>query len=157
MSSHRRPARILHFNVTAHPTAEWTGPQLRETFPFDLIPCYLLRDRDGIFGFDFTRHVEDLGIQAVLSAPRSPWQRAYVERVIRSIRLECLDYLIVFSEASLRRTLSSYFAYYHGAGTHLSLGEDAPHPRPVQPATLGRVFAIAQLGGLHKRYELRAA
>ena len=149
--------RILHFNVTAHPTAEWTGQQLREAFPFDQIPRYLLRDRDGIFGFDFTRHVKALGIKEVLSAPRSPWQRAYVERLIGTIRRECLDHLIVFSEAALRRTLSSYFEYYHGARTHLSLGKDAPNPRPVQPTTLGRVVAIAQVGGLHHRYERLAA
>ena len=149
--------RILHFNVTAHPTAEWTGQQLREAFPFDQVPRYLLRDRDDIFGFDFTRHVKALGIKEVLSAPRSPWQRAYVERLIGTIRRECLDHLIVFSEASLRRTLSSYFEYYHGARTHLSLCKDAPNPRPVQPTTLGRVVAIAQVGGLHHRYERRAA
>ncbi len=149
--------RILHFNVTAHPTAEWTGQQLREAFPFDQVPRYLLRDRDDIFGFDFTRQVKALGIKEVLSAPRSPWQRAYVERVIGTIRRECLDHLIVFSEASLRRTLSSYFEYYHGARTHLSLCKDAPNPRPVQPTTLGRVVAIAQMGGLHHRYERRAA
>ena len=92
--------RILNFNVTAHPTAEWTGQQLREAFPFDRIPRYLLRDRDGIFGVDFTRQVKALGIGEVLSAPRSPWQRAYVERVIGTIRRECLDHLIVFGETS---------------------------------------------------------
>ena len=95
--------RIVHFNVTAHPTAEWTGQQLREAFPFDQVPRYLLRDRDGIFGCDFTRQVKAMGIQEVLSAPRSPWQRAYVERVIGTIRRECLDHVIVFSVAGLQR------------------------------------------------------
>src|SRR6516165_3624641 len=90
--------RILHFNVTAHPTAEWTGQQLREAFPFDEVPRYLLRDRDGIFGADFTKEAGHLGIEEVLSAPRSPWQRAYIERVIGSIRRECLDHVIVFNE-----------------------------------------------------------
>ena len=90
--------RILHFNVTAHPTAEWTGQQLREAFPFDQLPRYLLRDRDAIFGDDFREQVRDMGIHEVLSTPRSPWQRAYVERVIGSIRRECLDHLIVFNE-----------------------------------------------------------
>jgi transposase InsO family protein len=84
--------RILHFNVTAHPTAEWTGQQLREAFPFDQIPSYLLRDRDAIFGDEFREQIRDMGIREVLSSPRSPWQRAYVERVIGSIRRECLDH-----------------------------------------------------------------
>ena len=98
-----------------------------------------------------------MGIKEVLSAPRSPWQRAYVERVIGTIRRECLDHVIVFSEASLRRTLLLYFTYYHGARTHLSLRKDAPDTRPVHPTTLGRVIAIPQVGGLHHRYERRAA
>ena len=112
--------RILHFNVTAHPTVEWSGQQLREAFPFDQGPRYLLRDRDAIFGHDFGEQVRDMGIREVLSAPRSPWQRAYIERVIESIRRECLDHGIVFHETSLRRTLASYFQYYHQSRTHLS-------------------------------------
>ena len=99
--------RILHFNVSRHPTAEWAGQQLRETFPFDHVPRYLLRDRDRIFGQDFRERVRDMDIEEVLSTPRSPWQRAYVERVIGSIRRECLDHLIVFNEASLRRQWTS--------------------------------------------------
>ena len=149
--------RILHFNVTAHPTAEWTGQQLREAFPFDQLPRYLLRDRDAIFGHDFREQVRDLGIQEVLSTPRSPWQRAYVERLIGSIRRECLDHVIVFHETSLRRTLHLYFDYYHRSRTHLSLGKDSPKPRPVQPPELGQVVALPQAGGLHYRYERRAA
>lgn len=148
--------RILHCNVTAYPTAEWTAQQLRNAFPWDTVPRYLLRDRDKIFGEEFTQQVRDLGIQEVLSAPRSPWQRAYVERAIGTIRRECLDHLIVFGEASLRRTLRLYFDYYH-ARTHLALGKDAPEPRPVQPPELGGVVAIPQVGGLHHRYERRAA
>ena len=149
--------RILHFNVTAHPTAEWTGQQLREAFPFDQPPRYLLRDRDAIFGDDFREQVRDMGIREVLSAPRSPWQRAYVERVIGSIRRECLDHIIVFQESSLRRTLNSYFDYYHRSRTHLSLGKDSPEPRPIQPPKMGSVVAVPQVGGLHHRYERRAA
>ena len=95
-------------------------------------------------------------IQEVLSAPRSPWQRAYVERVIGSIPRECLDHMIVFSEESLRRILSSYFAYYHGSRTHLGLGKDTPDPRPVQRPEVGRVVAVAQVGGLHHRNERTA-
>jgi len=93
--------RIVHFNVTAHPTAEWTKQQLREAFPFDQIPRYLLRDRDSIFDGEFRKAVKALGIKEVLSTPRSPWQRAYVERVIGTLRRECLDHVIIFSEASL--------------------------------------------------------
>jgi putative transposase len=149
--------RILHFNVTAHPTAEWTGQQLREAFPFDQLPRYLLRDRDRIFGDDFREQVRDMGICEVLSAPRSPWQRAYVERVIGSIRRECLDHVIVFHENSLRRTLHSYFDYYHRSRTHLSLGKDSPEPRAIQPPEMGTVVGLPQVGGLHHRYERRAA
>jgi putative transposase len=104
--------RIVHFGVTAHPTAEWTAQQLREAFPWGTAPRYLLRDRDRIFGQDFVEQVKAMGIQQVLSAPRSPWQRAYVERVIGSIRRECLDHIIVFSESSLHRALTAYFTYY---------------------------------------------
>ena len=149
--------RVVHFNVTAHPTAEWTGQRLREAFPFDQLPRYLLRDRDAIFGDEFRQQLTHLGIQEILSAPRSPWQRAYVERIISSIRRECLDHLIVFNEISLRRTLRSYFEYYHQSRTHLSLGKDSPEPRAIQPVEMGRVVAMPQVGGLHHRYERRAA
>src|ERR1700722_935028 len=149
--------RVLHFNVTAHPTAEWTAQQLREAFPFDRVPRYLLRDRDRIFDDTFRAQVDNMEIKEVLSAPRSPWQRAYVERIIGSVRRECLDHLIVFGERSLRRTLYSYFSYYHQTRLHLSLGKDAPEPRPIQPPKLGPVVAVLQVGGLHHRYERRAA
>src|SRR6201987_1635254 len=115
--------RILHFGVTAYLTAEWTGQQLRNAFPWESAPRYLLRDRDRIFGKEFVEQVKAMGIQQVLSAPRSPWQRAYVERVIGSIRRECLDHVIVFNESSLRHILSAYCAYYHNWRTHLSLGK----------------------------------
>jgi putative transposase len=149
--------RILHFNVTTHPTAEWVGQQLREAFPFDQLPRYLLRDRDAIFGNDFREQVQDMGICEVLSAPRSPWQRAYIERVIGSIRRECLDHVIVFHENSLRRTLNSYLDYYHRSRTHLSLAKDSPEPRAIQPPEMGSIVAIPQVAGLHHRYERRAA
>jgi transposase InsO family protein len=149
--------RIAHFNVTAHPTAEWTAQQLREAFPFEQIPRYLLRDRDCIFGGAFRKHVKPMGIKEVLSAPRSPWQRAYVERVIGTIRRECLDHVIVFNEASLHRHVKSFMAYYHESRTHLSLAKDAPQSRPVQGPEVGRIVAIPQVGGLHHRYERRAA
>jgi putative transposase len=149
--------RILHFNVTAHPTAEWTGQQLREAFPFDQLPRYLLRDRDAIFDDAFRGQVRDMGIHEVLCTPRSPWQRAYVECVIGSIRRECLDHVVVFHESSLRRILRSYLDYYHRSRTHLSLGKDSPEPRSIQPEQMGRVVALPQVGGLHHRYERRTA
>ena len=149
--------RIVYFNVTAHPTAEWTAQQLREAFPFDQAPQYLLRDRDRIFGAEFSQQVADLGTEEVLGAPRSPWQRGYVERIIGTIRRECLDHVIVFNEASLYRHLTSFLAYYHESRTHLSLGKDAPEARGVQPPEQGRIIAIPQVGGLHHRYERRAA
>ncbi len=149
--------RIVHCNVTAHPTAEWTGQQLRNAFPFDQLPRYLLRDHDTIFGENFRQQVRDMGIEEVLSTPRSPWQRAYVERVIGSIRRECLDHVIVFDETSLRRMLASYIDYYHRSRTHLSLGKDSPEPRAVQPPRIGPVVSVRQVGGLHHRYERRAA
>jgi len=101
--------------------------------------------------------VKVMGIKEVLSAPRSPWQRAYVERVIGTIRRECLDHLIVFNEASLRRTLGLYIDYYHRSRTHLALDKDSPEPRAVQPPKLGPVVSVPQVGGLHHRYERRAA
>jgi transposase InsO family protein len=143
--------RVVHFNVTAHPTTAWTAQQMLEAFPFDTAPKYLLRDRDSIYGQEFRKQVEVMNINEVLSAPQSPWQRAYVERVIGSIRRECLDHVIIFDEDSLRRTLSSYFSYYHRSRLHLSLGKDSPDSRPVQ--SVGIITAFAEVGGLHHRYE----
>jgi putative transposase len=149
--------RILHFAVTAHPTAEWTLQQLREAFPWETAPQFLLRDRDRIFGKDFVDQVKAMGIQQVLSAPRSPWQRAYVERVIGTIRRECLDHVIVFNEQSLRRHLRGFMDYYHRSRTHLGLQKDTPEARSIQAAEAGRIIAIPEVGGLHHRYERRVA
>jgi putative transposase len=130
---------------------KWTALQIREAFPFDIAPRYLLRDRDRIYGQEFRVQMEVMNINEVLSAPRSPWQRAYVERVIGSIRRECLDHVITFNEQSLRRTLRSYFSYYHRSRLHLSLEKDSPESRRVH--TVGSVIAIPEVGGLHHRYE----
>jgi transposase InsO family protein len=146
--------RVVHFNVKAHPTAEWAAQQMLEAFPFDAAPRYLLRDRDRIYGQEFREQVAAMNINEVLSAPRSPWQRAYVERVIGSIRRECLDHVIVFNEESLRRTFRSYFSYYHRSRLHLSLHKDSPDSRAVQ--SVGRVIAFPEVGGLHHRYERTA-
>ena len=99
--------------MTVHPTAEWTKQQLREAFPFDRLPRYLLRDRDAVFGEEFRQQVTDLGIHEGPVGPAIPWQRAYIDRMINSIRRDCLDHLIVFNQVSLRHTLHSYFEYYH--------------------------------------------
>ena len=148
---------ILHVGVTAHPTAAWTAQQLREAFPWETAPRYLLRDRDGIFGRDFVDQVTALGMSDVLSTPGSPWQRAFIERVIGTIRRECLDHVIVLSERSLRRHLIRFLAYYHQSRPHLGLQKDAPEPRPVQGPDVGRIVAFPEVGGLHHRYERRAA
>ena len=149
--------RILHVGVTAHPTADWTAQQLREAFPWEATPRYLLRDRDGIFGHTFVDQVTALGMSEVLSTPGSPWQRAYIERVIGTIRRECLDHVIVSTERGLRHHLSRFVDYYHQSRTHLGLHKDAPEPRPVQGPEAGRVVAFPEVGGLHHRYERRAA
>jgi transposase InsO family protein len=119
--------RIVHFAVTAHPTAEWTAQQMREAFPWDSAPRYRLRDRDEIFGQDFVKQVKAMGIKQVLSAPHSPWQRAYVERVIGTIRRECLDHMIVFNERSLCRHLQQFLEYYHRNRVHLALEKDCAY------------------------------
>ncbi len=143
--------RVVHVAVTEHPTAAWTVQQFRNAFPWDELPRYLLRDRDHAFD-----HVKTIGIQEVLTAPGSPWQNAYVERFIGSVRRECLDHVIVLTAAGLRRVLHEYVAYYSRTRTHLGLNKDAPVSRPVAPPTAGRVIAIPQVGGLHHGYE-RAA
>jgi len=149
--SHER-RRIVHFNVADHPTAQWTAQQIVEAFPFEETPPYLIRDHDGTYGQHFRERVRSMGIEEVIIAPRSPWQNPYAERVIGSIRRECLDHVIVLNEAHLLRILTSYFEYYHQSRAHLSLDRNAPSPREVEPPTAGKVFAIPQVGGLHHLY-----
>jgi len=144
--------RVVHFNVTVSPTAEWTAQQVVEAFPYQATPRYLLRDRDSIYGEVFRRRVKHMGIEEVVTAYRSPWQNPYVERLIGSIRRECLDHVIVLNEAHLRRILASYFEYYHTSRTHLSLDRNAPIEREVEPPPKGHVVAVPQVGGLHQRY-----
>jgi transposase InsO family protein len=147
----------MHFAITANPTAEWTARQLLEAFPWHSAPRYFLRDRDGACGQKFRETAKWMGIHEVLTAPQSPWQNAYVERFIGSIRRECLDDIIVFNEAGLRRILKDYFDYYEHCRTHLSLEKDAPLSRPVEPPLLGHVIQIPQVGGLHHLYTRKAA
>jgi len=144
--------RILHFNVTSSPSAQWTAQQVVQAFPNDSIPRHLLRDRDCIYGKYFRRRVKNLGIKEVLTAARSPWQNPYVEWLSGSIRRECLDRVIVLNEQHLRRILRSYFQYYHRSRCHLSLEGDAPVPRAAQGPELGQVIELPEVGGLHHRY-----
>ncbi len=148
--------RVVHFNVTTNPYAEWTAQQIINAFPYEEAPRFLIRDRDGIYGDYFAKRVESMGIEEVPIAPRSPWQNPYCERVIGSIRRECLDHTIILNEDHLRRILKSYFQYYHNSQPHLSLDRNSPTPRGVEPPSQGEVISIRQVGGLHHRYS-RAA
>jgi transposase InsO family protein len=149
--------RVLHFNVTEHPTAAWTAQQLVDAFPDDSAPSYLLRDRDAVYGHVFQQRVKGMGVAEVLTTPQSPWQNPFAERLIGSIRRECLNHVLVLGERHLRRTLAQYFAYYHRARTHLSLEKDAPYGRAIERPELGKVISIREVGGLHHRYVRRAA
>jgi putative transposase len=149
--------RLVHFNVTEHPTAEWTARQLLEACAPEESLRYLIRDRDSVYGERFSRQTRMLDIREVVIAPRSPWQNAYAERVIGSIRRECLDHAVVIGERHLRAILTKYVDYYNGSRTHLSLAKDAPEPRTVQRPSDGRVVAMPRVGGLHHEYTRRAA
>ena len=146
---HRR-RRIVSFGVTTSPTSEWVARQITEAFPWDEAPEYLIRDRDGAFGLAVQQRIDSMGIRDSPTSPRSPWQNGYVERVIGSIRRECLDHMIVLSEDHLRRVMRGYVGYYNDVRTHLSLGKDAPNGRPIQ--SCGPVSSISYLGGLHHQY-----
>ena len=149
--SHDR-RRILHVNVTRHPTAEWTAQQITEAFPGDAeMPRYLHRDRDSIYGDAFQQRIAVLGLREVVNAKQSPWQNPFAERAVGSIRRECLDHVIAFGEGHLRRVLREYVEYYNRSRGHLSLEGNAPEPREIEGGT-GPVRAVAHLGGLHQRY-----
>src|SRR6266478_4663867 len=155
LAHHRR--RVVHFNMTEHPTAHWTAQQIVDAFPDDSAPAYLLRDRDQVYGEQFRHRVKGIRIEEVLTAPHSPWQNPFAERLIGSIRRECLDHVLVLRESHLRRLLARYFSYYHRARTHLSLDKDAPDVRPVELPEAGGIVPIPEVGGLHHRYVRRAA
>ena len=148
--------RLVHMAVTERPTAAWTAQQLRNALPNNDAPRYLLHDRDAVFAA-VAPTIAGMNIQAVRTAPRSPWQNAYVERLIGSIRRECLDHVIVCGAGKLQRILSEYVAYYMPSRTHLALGKDAPTSRPATPPSAGRVVATPQVGGLHHPYDRAAA
>jgi len=149
--------RVVHFNVTEHPTAHWTAQQVVEAFPWDETPRYLLRDRDGIYGAVFRHRVQHMGIKEVVIAPRSPWQNPSVERLIGSIRRDVLDHVVILNAQHLQRLLTDYCAYYHRFRTHLALAMDCPVPRAVEPPECGKVIAIPEVGRLHHHYERWAA
>jgi putative transposase len=148
--------QMVHLNVTAHPTALWTAQQIIEAFPEDTAPRFLVRDRDQIYGGLFRLRVAGMGIEEVVTAAQSPWQNPYAERLIGSIRRECLDHLIVLNEKQLRRILREYFDYYNEVRPHQSLKRNAPLPREIEPLAKGKIISLPQVGGLHHRY-LRAA
>ncbi len=149
--------RIIHFNVTESPSAKWTAQQIVEAFPWDTAPRYLLRDRDGIYGHEFTSRVDHMGIKGVKAALRSPWQSPYVERLIGTLRRDCIDHVIVVGENHLRRMLRDYLVYYHSCRTHLSLEKDSPEPRKVESPDQGKIVEFPMVGGLHHRYTRLAA
>ena len=143
--------RILWLGATLrHPTAEWIAQQVTEACGWESAPHYLIRDRDSVYGEVFTRRIRAMGIRDRPTAPRSPWQNGYAERLIGSIRRECLDHVIVFGERHLRHVLGSYARYYNGARTHLSLAKDSALPEPVQ--AVGCILPLPILGGLHHHY-----
>jgi len=150
--------KVIHFNVTEHPTAEWTAQQIVEACPWDTAPKYLLRDRDRIYGSVFQNCVKNMDIIEVKTAPKSPWQNPYVERFIGSIRRDCLDHMIVLNEEHLKRVLADYFGYYHHDRTHLGLKKETPFGRPLQKRPKnGQLIKFPRVGGLHHRYEWRKA
>jgi hypothetical protein len=149
--------RVIHFNVTANPTAAWTSQQIVEAFPWQDPPKYLLRVRDKIYGHAFKKRVSAVGIEEVLTAARSPWQNPYVKRLIGTIRRDCLDHVIVFNERHVQRILAAYFTYYHSWRTHLSSEMDCPQPREIQAADRGRVVECPEIDGPHHHYQRVAA
>src|SRR6266536_3204894 len=141
---------LVWINITTNPTAEWIARQLTEAFPWNEAPRYMIRDRDRIYGAVVTRRLRAMGIRDKPTAPASPWQNGFAERLIGSLRRECVDHIIVLGEMHLRRVLKSYADYYNGVRTHRSLNKDAPVSRPVQRT--GVISSRAILGGLHHDY-----
>lgn len=154
---HHGRRELVHFAITTNPTAQWTAQQITEAFPWNNSPRYIVRDNDGTYGETFRKRLGAMYIQDVRTAPRSTWQNAYAERVLGSIRRECLDHIIIKNEKHLRSILKAYLSYYNRSRTHLSLNKDPPISRPVEPATPGRIVKIPIVGGLHHWYKRVAA
>ena len=143
--------KVLHFNATEHPTAAWTSQQIREAFADRQPAHYAIRDRDGVYGNLVRECIASLGMEEVLTAPHSPWQNPYAERLVGTLRRECLNHFVIFNARHLRRTLALYFGYYHASRTHLGLAKQCPFAREI--LRTGRIVEIPQIGGLHHRYE----
>jgi transposase InsO family protein len=141
---------LVWINVAPHPTAEWIARQITEAFPWNEVPRYLIRDRDQVYGAAATRRLKAMGIRDKPIAPGSPWQNGFAERLIGSIRRECVDHIVVLGERHLRRVLKSYARYYNETRTHRLLNKDAPISRPVQRT--GSIMSHALIGGLHHHY-----
>ena len=141
---------LVHIAVSAHPTAEWTARQILEAFPWGEAPSVLIRDRDKIYGAVFKKRLRTMGIRDGPIAARSPWQNGYVERLIGSIRRECLDHMIIRDEGHLRRVLKAYADYYNNTRTHIALTKDAPNQRQIMQT--GAIRTLPKLGGLHHQY-----
>lgn len=147
--AHERRA-ILHVEVTDHPTARWLALQITQALGGSRMPDWLIRDNDGAYGYSFRRQVHALGVRDSPIRPHSPWQNGHVERLIGSIRRECLDHIVIINAGHLRRILQAYARYYNQHRTHLALAKDSPHCRPVEH--LGPISSRPMLGGLHRRY-----
>ncbi|MFQ5899199.1 MAG: integrase core domain-containing protein [Candidatus Methylomirabilia bacterium] len=148
---------VVHFHVTDSPTPHWPAQQIVEAFPWETAPRHLLRDREGLYGVEFSSRMHSMRIREVTTAPQSPWQHPYVERLIGTLRRECLDHVVVLNETHLRCLLRDYLTYYHRVRTHLSLEKNSPHPRSVERPDQGRIVETPMLGGLHHRYTRLAA
>jgi transposase InsO family protein len=144
--------RVLHFNVTRHPTAAWTAQQVVEACAFDLLGRLVIRDNDKIYGAYFQSRIDGLGLEQIRTAFRSPWQNGFAERRVGSLRRDCLDHVIAVSESQLQRVIRLYVEYYHNDRMHLGLEKDTPEGLSVEPRETGEVVAIPRLGGLHHRY-----
>ena len=156
---HHARRQIAHVHVTAHPTAAWVIQQLREAFPYDTAPTYLVHDRDSKFSSAVEGAIKAMGTKPVRTAHRSPWQNGVAERWVGSCRREILDHVVILGQRHLLRLIREYVAYYGDDRTHLSLDKDTPSTRPVtpRPSTMAKVVALSRVGGLHHRYEWRDA
>ena len=150
---------IVHFNATFHPTSAWVMQQLREAFPYDTAPRYLIFDRDAIFSPAVVEYIRALGIEPIRTSFRSPWQNGTAERWIENCRRELLEHVVIFGERHLVRLVRSYISYYHEDRGHLGLDKGTPDSRPVtpRPSPTAKVVALPRVGGLHHRYEWREA
>lgn len=148
---HHNHCRIVHVNVTDHPYAAWVAQQLREAFPFDDALRFLIRDNDGAYGQEVADCLEAIGVREAKTALASPWQNAFCERVIGTLRRDCLDHVVVLNERHLKRILSSFLDSYHNVRCHQSLDDNSPDPREIEPPAKDKVVAVPLVGGLHHR------